>query len=341
MNILLVGDLLIGSDRCRDELDIIAHRYGVSYELLDWETGNLEGLRKSNKKIEIEGPSSVDPPAKLRELIKHVHLLIVHFCPVSASLIESAPNLKVVGTLRTGLANIDVQAAENKGIEVIDLPGRLADAVSDLAIGLILALTRGIVRTHEALRQGEWSKNFGDTDDYFELQGRIVGLIGFGEIGKKVAHKLSNFDVEILACDPYISFESMQEYGVQKVELDTLLSKSDVVSIHTSLSEATIDLIGANEIARMKSSSYLVNTARAEIINKQALLDSLIKKSIAGAALDVFWEEPIDNSDPFLRLENVVITPHLGGTLKDTLMKSFSRLNERLRPYYERLSNQM
>ena len=261
MNIVFVGDIFIRSSACIQELEKVATLYHAHYELTDWETHDLETLREKNLKIEKEGPASVDPPKELWELVKHAHILIVHFCPVSTHLIQAAPQLKVIATLRTGLSNIDTKAAREKGIEVVNLPGRLAGAVSELTIGLIFAVISG------------------------------------------------------------------------------LLAESDILSIHTSLNETTKGMIGEQELALMKPTSYLINTARAEIIWKDALYKALLNHSIAGAALDVFWEEPIGPNDPFIHLDNVVLTPHLGGTLKDTLSKSMPKLNTRLQPYYERLSN--
>jgi D-3-phosphoglycerate dehydrogenase len=341
MNIVYVGDVLIPSEMCRAELERIGRTYDAEITALDWNTGGLEGLRRINREIETAGPAGVEPPQELRTVIGDAHVLIVHFCPVSQALMQSAPGLQVIGTLRTGLSNIDVSAARERGIELVNVPGRLAEAVSDLAIGLILALTRGIVLTHESLRRGRWLKDYDSTDSYFELQGRTVGLIGFGDIGRKVAHKLSTFGVKRLAYDPFVEQHDMQRCGVEKSSLEELLSGADVVSIHAPLTESTKCLIGAPEIGRMKTSAFLINTARAEIVEKAALLHALSTRSIAGAALDVFWEEPIHPEDPFLLLENVVITPHLGGTLKDTLKKSIIRLNERLAPHFKRLSAQV
>jgi D-3-phosphoglycerate dehydrogenase len=163
-------------------------------------------------------------------------------------------------------------------------------------------------------------------------------LIGFGEIGKKVARKLAHFDVDVVSYDPFVPREAMEGLGVRKVELDELFASSDIVSIHTSLTESSKGLIGGRHLSLLKKRSYLINTARAEVIDKAALYEALKNGSMAGAALDVFWEEPIDIEDPFLKLENVVVTPHISGTLKESLLKSFSRLNGRMEPYYKRVS---
>jgi D-3-phosphoglycerate dehydrogenase len=338
MKIVLVGDLIIERGWCLEELKRIAEKYNSEYAAIDWETENVEGLRVKNMKIEKQGPSAVDPPKQLCDLVKTAEILIVHFCPVSAKLIDAALRLKVIGTLRTGLSNIDVKYAAQKEIPVVNLPGRLADAVSDFTIGLIFSLVRGIVQSNNALRAGRWTKNFESNENFIELSGKTVGLIGFGEIGKKVAHKLANFDVKLYAYDPFVPREVMEGLGIEKAELSDLLSASDIVSIHTSLTDSSKGLIGKKELSLLKRKSYLINTARAEVIDKNALYEALREGTIAGAALDVFWEEPINAQDPFLKLENVVVTPHISGTLKESLLKSFSRLNKRMEPFYQRLS---
>lgn len=338
MRIVLVGDRIIESEWCIDELKQIAQKYRAEYSAIDWETENVEDLRVRNMKIEKEGPSAMQPPQALWDLVKNAEMLIVHFCPVSAELIDAAPRLKVIATLRTGLSNIDTVHAKEKGIPVVNLPGRLNEAVSDFTIGLILALGRGIVEANNSLRRGQWTKNFETDEKFIEIAGKTVGLIGFGGIGARVAQKLSGFDVEILAYDPFVSREGMEDLGVKKVELKELLSSSDIVSIHTKLTESSRGLIGAPQLSLMKAKSFLINTSRAEVIDKQALYDVLKSGKIAGAALDVYWEEPIDINDPFIKLENVVLTPHIAGTMKESLLKSFSRLSRRLEPYYKELS---
>jgi D-3-phosphoglycerate dehydrogenase len=338
MKIVLVGDLIIESSWCIDELRHIAQNYDAEYAAIDWKVESVENLRVKNLKIEKEGPSAVEPPEQLWELVKTADILIVHFCPVSAALIEAAPCLKLIGTLRTGLSNIDVNFAKQKGIPVVNLPGRLSEAVSDFTIGLILSLVRGIVFSDNSLRQGTWTKNFESNDIFIELSGKTVGLIGFGGIGRRVAQKLASFDVERISFDPFVPEETMALEGVRKVELPELMSSSDIVTIHTSLTDSSRGLIGADELSLMKPTSYLINTARAEVIDKQPLYTALKKKKIAGAALDVYWVEPIDVNDPFISLDNVVLTPHISGTLKESLLKSFSRLNKRLETYYEELA---
>lgn len=338
MKIVLVGDLFIPSQTCIAELDTIVEQYGASYHVLDWEAKDLEELNKRNIHVEKVGPAAERPPEKLWNLIKDVNILIVHFCPISEALLKRAAYLKVIGTMRTGLSNINTVVAKRLGVDVINLPGRLGDSVSEYTIGLMIAETRNIARSYEAIRKGNWVKKYSNDSFCYELSGKTVGIIGFGEVGKKVVDKLRGFNVRIIAYDPYIQYEIMSSRGVEKVELDYLLAKSDIISIHTKLDDTTRGMIGKREITLMKPTSYIINTARADIIDKNSLYYALSRKLIAGAAIDVFWTEPVDASDPLLHLENVTVTSHLAGTTKDALLKSLSKLNKKLKPYYEKLS---
>lgn len=340
MKILLVGDLYIPGRGCLEELNRVANLHNATYRTLDWDVADLEELNRRNLNVEASGPSAERPPDELWDLIEDVEILIVHFCPVPRELLDAASRLKVIGTLRTGLSNIDTAAAQEKHIDIVNVPGRLADSVSDYTIGLMIAETRNIARSAEAARRGRWRKQFSNTAFCFELAGKTVGLIGIGDIGKKVASKLRGFDVKTIAYDPYVSFERLDGLGIELVDLGSLLSESDIVSIHASLNESTRGLVGREEIALMKPTSYLINTARAAIIDKDALYDALSAGWIAGAALDVFWDEPVDPSDAFLSLDNVTITSHLAGSTQDALSKSIIRLNKRLQPHYEKLSRQ-
>ena len=144
--------------------------------------------------------------------------------------------------------------------------------------------------------------------------------------------------MRIIASDPPVAEDAMKAFGAEKVDLPTLLRESDIVSIHTSLTEATRDLIGEAEFRQMKGTAILVNTARAAIVNKEALHNALLSKTIAGAALDVFWNEPVDPSETILQLDNVTVSAHLAGSTKDALSRSFSKLNARLEPYYQRIA---
>jgi len=249
-------------------------------------------------------------------------MLLVLFCPVSREAIDTLPNLKLIGASRAGLENIDVKYATKKGIIVQNIKGRNAQAVSDFTIGLILGEVRNIARSYYAVKNGIWRKNFINSDTIPELQGRTIGLVGFGYIGQLVAQKLSGFQVNIIVFDPYVSDEVLQKYHAKKVTIENLLKNADFISLHARMSKKTKHMIGERELSLMKNTAYLVNTARADLIKEDALYHVLKEKKIAGAALDVFWQEPIGKNSRWLELDNVTLTTHIAGTTKEALTKS-------------------
>jgi D-3-phosphoglycerate dehydrogenase len=191
----------------------------MDYHILDWEMGSLEELNRRNLNVEKNGPSAEPPPEELWSLIGNADILIVHFCPVSKELMDAALRLKIIGTMRTGLSNIDTISVKERGINMVNLPGRLADSVAEYTVGMIIAETRNIARSHEALRSGRWVKNYYSTPFCFELAGKTIGIIGFGEIGKRVAAKLASFDVKILVYDPLFTEEDAHRGDIVKAEL--------------------------------------------------------------------------------------------------------------------------
>ena len=228
----------------------------------------------------------------------------------------------------SGTDNIPVAEATELGIIVANTPGATSEAVSDHTIALLLAVKRTVVVQDRALRSGRWNRHFvwpGPT-----LRGQTLGLIGFGNIGRLVARKLSGFEMPTLVCDPYVSQETFASYGVVSVELDDLLTRADFVSLHCPLSLETHNLIGERELKLMKPTAILVNTSRGQVLDESALFRALSEGWILGAGIDVFCTEEttigVGNSigNPFLDLENVVVTPHIGG-FSDEDLETFWR----------------
>jgi len=189
------------------------------------------------------------------------------------------------------------------------------------ALGLMLAELRHLARAHCAIKQGDWFEIV-DPLSCLELGGKTIGLIGFGSIGRVLAHRLVGFDVRLLVHDPYVPAATVRQAGGEPVSLPELLSQSDIVSLHARLTPETAGLIGASELALMKPTAYLINTARAGLVDEPALLNALQARAIAGAALDVFWEEPVSLGSPWLALDNVTLASHIAGTTRDAFIKS-------------------
>jgi len=224
--------------------------------------------------------------------------------------LEQLPNLKVISRLGVGMDNIDIYVAKQKGIKIYKTQTTPAPAVAELVLGYMLDLARNISQQNNALKSGTWQKQMG-----FLLKGKKLGILGLGTIGKTLVELVKGFNFNILAFDLFQDEQFAKKYGVNYCDLDTLLSESDVVSIHLNLSDETNQLMNAEQISKMKPGSILINASRGEMIDEGALYRALKEKKILGAGLDVFNDEPY--SGPLTELDNVILTPHIGSYAKE------------------------
>jgi D-3-phosphoglycerate dehydrogenase len=260
-------------------------------------------------------------PDEIVALIDGASMLVTHLAPLSRSMLAQLPDLRFIAVSRGGPVNIDMKAVRERGIRVVNAPGRNATAVAEFTIGAILAETRNITRGHDALRRGDWRGDLYRADVVGrELSELTVGIIGYGEIGRRVVKLLKAFDSHILVCDPYvqISAEDLAD-GVTQVSLEHLLGQSDVVSLHPRVTPETTNMINTATLACMKGNAYLINTARGPLVDLAALHDALAGGRLRGAMLETFAVEPIDPSSPLLKLENVTLTPHIAGASTRTV----------------------
>jgi D-3-phosphoglycerate dehydrogenase len=233
--------------------------------------------------------------------------LIAGLEPLNAKVLSAARRLKVIARVGIGLDTVDLDAARAQGIAVFNTPEPPARAVAELTIGHILGMLRKIAPVDRAIRSGEWKGQFGQL-----LAGKRVGIVGFGRIGRKLAELLVAFDVDVIVHDPFAQHESRVTF----VDLQTLLATSDIVTLHVPYTPENHHLIGAEEIALMRSGSYLVNIARGGLIDENALVSALESNHLAGAALDCFEVEPY--MGPLKNLDNVVMTAHMGTYATET-----------------------
>lgn len=269
-----------------------------------------------------------------RELVElanslEANILIVELEQVDREVIESVEGLKLVGVCRNDpRRNVDIEAATERGVPVIYTPGRNTNAVAELTVAVMLVLLRRLPMIYFKLRSGSvridsfeaFAEHYNDWLGS-ELHGKTVGIVGLGRIGYRVAEILRAFGARILVYDPYVSDERVKSVGGERVDLETLLRGSDIVTLHVPPTEETVNMIGRREIELMKPSAVLVNLANPVIIDEDALYDALWRGRIAGAALDVFYEEPVDSTNRFLQLDNVVVTPHIGGNTVETIRR--------------------
>lgn len=279
---------------------------------------------------------------EMDELLEGVEILIVGYEGISPSVLDNATDLEIIACTRGGPeANVDLSAATERGLPVLYAPGRNAVSVADFTLGLILSAARHIAHSHHLLHTGTYTGTpladtaggAGEREDVTwgvdaespyanlkgpELEGKTLGIIGYGAIGQKVAQRARGFDVELLSFDPYVDGEEMGD-NVEKVDLETLCRQSDFVTVHIPVTEATRGLIGAKEFDLMKDSGFFINTARGAIIDQDALINRLQSGELRGAALDVYDEEPLPDDHPLLELDSVVTTPHLAGAAEEVV----------------------
>lgn len=287
----------------------------------DWIEEKEEDFSNIVLHIEKNGPNNLEIPAIFKENLD-AEVIITAFCPISKDLIEQMPNLKAICVARGGVENVDLEAATKAGIKVVNAAGRNANAVSDFTVGMMLSIARNIAQSHYNIKTGCPEKTLPNAQRIPDMEGKVVGLIGFGHIGRLVAKKLAGFDVQIQVYDPYLNVATLEGKKIKKTDLETLMRTSDFISVHARLSDDTYHMISEDEIALMKENAYFINTARAGLVDYDALYTALNDHLIAGAALDVFYEEPLPANSPWLKLDNVVLTGHMGGATADAQKKS-------------------
>ncbi len=268
--------------------------------------------------FEIRSVDGTDRPALLSALADANAILVRSATKVDAEAIAAAPNLKVIARAGVGLDNVDIKAATQAGVMVVNAPTSNIISAAELTVGHILSLARHIPAAHAALAVGEWKRSAYSGTELYE---KTVGIIGLGRIGALITARLQAFGVEVIAYDPYITSARAQQLGVQTVSLEELLERSDFITIHMPKTPETTGMIGTEQLALMKPTSYIVNVARGGLIDEQALHDALVAGTIAGAGLDVFVSEPPRES-PLLALPNVVVTPHLGASTGEAQEKA-------------------
>jgi D-3-phosphoglycerate dehydrogenase len=287
-------------------------------------------LEKLRQRLEVIYESWMDtrrlvPSEELINRIQEqgIEIVVVEADFVFREVFERAHKLKLVGACRGNVTHVDIEAATEHGVLVVNTPARNAIAVAELTVGLMLALVRNIPAAHQMVRSGGWVD---PTASYFllrgtELAGKTIGIIGFGAIGQQAAKRLKAFEASILVYDPYADPEEIKGMGARPLELDKLVEQSDFITLHCPTLPETIGLISAQRIALMKPTAYLVNTASAAIVDREAIAQALREGHIAGAAFDVYETWPVQPDDPLLKLDNVILTPHIGGATDETVVR--------------------
>lgn len=258
---------------------------------------------------------------EILEKISDANVLIVRVeTKVDKEIIDAGKKLKIIATPTTGIDHIDTEEAERRGIEIISAPGSNADATAELTFALLLSLLRKIPFAFNTTSNGVWDRNnfFGN-----ELKGKTIGIIGCGRIGSRVGKYSKAFGMNVVVYDPLVEPKILNEIGATSVSFEKLISESDIITLHTFLSEETKNMIDKEEFEKMKNCVLIVNTARGKLINEEALIQALNSKKIGGAALDVFADEPLTSENPltiYARTHNnLILTPHLAGSTQEAV----------------------
>ena len=269
------------------------------------------------------------------DFIGVAEILVTQLAPMSAAMFARLPKLKLIAVSRGGPVNIDMKAARERGVTVVNTPGRNSGAVAEFTLGAILAETRKIRVGHEALRRGEWRGDLYRADTTGrELNEMTVGVIGYGKIGTKVVRLLRAFGARILVHDPYVQLSADDvAAGVKLVSFEQLLGEADVVTIHARVTAETTQMMNAEAFARMKPDALFINTARGPLCDYDALYAALSEGRIAGAMLETFGVEPVPADWPLLQLPNVTLTPHIAGASLRTVTIAAEQAAEEVRRY--------
>lgn len=333
LRIVVVGDAYVSSQTMKDAIKKLSFA-STEITCFMWGTGDKEEFTEMQTILESKGPDAVPYPQGLEDAILDADILVVHFCPVPESLILLARHLKAVGICRGGTENIAVSALSKRKIPLLHII-RNAEAVAEFTLGIMLAETRNIARAHHKICEGRWETQFYNTTFTSTLKNMTVGIVGMGNVGALLARKLYALGVSVLGYDAYLTKEDMEGLPVQSVEnMEEVFQKADIVTIHLRLTSANHGIIDKKLLSMMKPEAYLINVARAGLIEEEALIEILAKHRIAGAALDVFEQEPLLPNHPFTQMDNVTLTPHIAGDTVDSIALSPYLLADALQGYF-------
>jgi len=275
--------------------------------ITDCDHGSIEEEKREFGRIGAELIlAQIKEEEDLIRVCKDADGLLNQYALLTRKVLEKLPKCKVIGRYGVGIDSVDLKAATDLGIIVANVPDYCVDEVADQALSLILALIRKTVFFDQKVKSDQW--DFRQGRPIHRIKGKTLGLIGSGRIGLEVAKRISGFGVRVVTFDPYLQ-KTLE--GVELMDFDTVLKESDFISIHCPLNESTRHLLGEKEFQKMQKKPLIINTSRGPIIDEAALIQALIKRQVSGAGLDVLEKEPPDPQNPLLKMENVIIAPHI------------------------------
>lgn len=333
MKVLAVGDIFITPEMMKNAFERHEDLFECKY--LFFGKKDRKNMRDTVKLIECGGRDKCTLPKGYLDAIEEAEVLMVHLCPVTEEVLDRAKNLKYILCNRGGTENVDVDAASARKIKVLTNPAHNANAVAEFTIGIMFSELRNIARSHLALKNGDWREKYPNSGNIIELKDLTIGIVGFGNVGELVCEKLSGFGCNILISnlfEPEHSNPRINWEKVRFVELEELITTSDVISLHAR-SKSKKPIFGKKEFDMMKSSAYFINTSRSYMVDYAALYEALNEQLIEGAAIDVFEVEPLGKDHPFITLDNITLTNHRGGDTVNAYADSPKMMLEELVPW--------
>ncbi|MGG5329526.1 2-hydroxyacid dehydrogenase [Enterococcus sp. AZ163] len=327
MKVVVIGDALVKSETLIEAVKEMAFAKDQALDIVvyEWHSElSKDEFQEHILAIERGGPEAVEIPEGILADLPEADYLFCHYAPISKAMLEAGKKLKLIGTCRGGIENVHVETVRELKLPFLHVI-RNAEPVADFTVGLMYAETRNIARAHAAIKNGKWEKSFANDPYKTILPNLTVGIVGVGYIGKQVIERLNGLKVPVIVYDPFVDQQRVQSEGlIVKFVLDLaeLFQQADIISLHMRVTEETKEMVNQHYLKLMKPGSYLINTARADLVCKDDLIKVLAEKKIAGAALDVSWTEPITADDPLLKLDNVTLTPHIAGDTIDAIPRS-------------------
>ncbi len=324
--VLAIGDHFIPATAYADALRGIDPRADV--RTVDW-AGDKGSQHHVQQQMEWHGVDAAPVPVEIIDALGAAEVLTLHFAPIAAAVLTAGAPLRAVVVARAGLENVDLGTATANGVAVTGIAGRNASGVAELALGMMLSEGRDIARSDELIRAGGWRPELAPPGR--EVGASTVGMIGFGQVGRQLADRLSGFGVRLLIADPYADPAAVASYDrTELVDLDTVFGTADFIIVQARLTPETERFIGAAQFALMKPTAYFINVARSRLVDYDALYDVLVTGRIAGAGLDVHDHEPLSADSGWRTLPNVTMTPHFGGDTDVTNERSARLVAEKV-----------
>lgn len=335
--IVLINDVNTRGNTSIERLKSLGEDFGYTVEVVeDLCSDNMEEFSEWFLKMETQGPDALPFNENLSRAMEDAEIVVTAMSALPTKAVNNAPNLKAACIMRSGIENIDIKNATEKGIRVINAPGRLAVPVSEFTVGLMIAEMKNIARSHMRIVNHDFSEDdFCNTEYTVNLKGKNVGIVGCGAVGARVAKIMKAFEANVLVYDPFCKKEDLEKEGYQVMELNDLCREADVISLHFRLTPETKGMIGKDQFALMKPTCVLINTARAGLVEEDPMMDALINHKIGGAGLDVFHQEPLPDNHPFYTMDNVTLTGHLAGWSSNAFEITVDIMLSALRHYFE------